>query len=207
MQRGASIQHTLKFLLVGNGNVGKTSIVRRLCRGDFSDETETTIGVEFMTKVIDINKCSIKLQIWDTAGQEKYRSVGKAYYRNAIGILLVFSLTDHKSFETLETWMDDVRQYCHPKAEMILVGNKCDLVDQRRVSATEIQSFCDCRRVPYIESSAKLGTNINESFFQVTKRIYDGILQGDITLGNNAHLPEQVKKNKDNEENEKTCSC
>ena len=182
MSKNGTTRHTFKFLLVGNGNVGKTSIVRRMCRGDFIDNPETTIGVEFITKIFEIEGSQIKLQIWDTAGQEKYRSVGKAYYRNAVGVLLVFSLTDHVSFEKLEEWINDVSQYCHPKAKMILVGNKSDLVEQRKVTRDEIKNFAEDHNLPYIESSAKTGQNITECFYQVSRSIYDGVNTGDITL-------------------------
>ena len=199
-------RHTFKFLLVGNGSVGKTSIVRRLCRGDFITNPETTIGVEFMTKMIDIDGNQIKLQIWDTAGQEKYRSVGKAYYRNAIGVLLVFSLTDHVSFEKLDEWITDVSQYCHPKANMILVGNKSDLSDSRKVTLDEIKKFTEGHNLQYIESSAKTGSNINECFYQVAKSIYDGVVTGDIVLSTSHVIGDADGQQQPGPKKEK-CSC
>lgn len=198
---------TFKFLLVGNGNVGKTSIVRRLCRGDFISNPETTIGVEFMTKLFDIDGNQVKLQIWDTAGQEKYRSVGKAYYRNAIGVLLVFSLTDHVSFEKLEEWISDVSQYCHPKAHMILVGNKSDLTDARTITQDEIRKFAEGRSLQYIESSAKTGSNINECFYQVAKAIYDGIKTGDISISNAPATIGELDNKPSETTSKQGCSC
>ena len=206
MSKTNAARHTFKFLLVGNGNVGKTSIVRRMCRGDFISNPETTIGVEFMTKLFDIEGNQVKLQIWDTAGQEKYRSVGKAYYRNAIGVLLVFSLTDHVSFEKLEEWLSDVSQYCHPKAQMILVGNKVDLEDQRKVTRDEIKNFAEEHNLPYIESSAKTGTNITECFYQVSHAIYNGIQTGDITLTASPIVTEENQVTPVTDDN-KGCKC
>ena len=200
-----NVKHTFKFLLVGNGNVGKTSIVRRMCRGDFISNPEATIGVEFMTKMFSIDDNQVKLQIWDTAGQEKYRSVGKAYYRNAIGVLFVFSLIDHISFEKLEEWITDVSQYCHPRAQMILVGNKCDLEEERKVTRDEIKNFAEEHNLPYIESSAKTGINITECFYQVARAIYDGIQTGDITLAASPILSEDSPQPVQNEEKKKCC--
>lgn len=173
---------TFKFLLIGNGNVGKTSLVRRLCRNEFDETIEATIGVEFLTKVVTVNDTEVKLQIWDTAGQERYRSVGKAYYRNSVGVLCVFSLTDHSSFQAAEMWFREVKHYCHPKAKIILVGNKSDLVDLRGVTTAEAEAFAKAHDVAYIESSAKDDTNVLESFLSVASEVHRAVMSNEIEL-------------------------
>ena len=167
-----SSRFTFKFLIVGDGSVGKTSIVRRLTRNDFDTDTEATVGVEFITHVITVDNTAIKLQIWDTAGQEKYRSVGKAYYRDAVGVLLVFSLTSHESFESLSEWLEDVRPFCHKSAKIVLIGNKSDLSDKREVTTSEAQNFATSNNLDYFETSALANKNITEAFYQVADEVY-----------------------------------
>ncbi|OHT00572.1 Ras family protein [Tritrichomonas foetus] len=199
----ASRDYSFKFLLVGNSSVGKTSIVRRLCLNDYMEDQPSTIGVEFMTHTLTIDGHNIKLQIWDTAGQERYQSVGKAYYRNAIGVLIVFSLTDHGSFQALENWVDQVRKYCHPKVKMIIVGNKKDLVDKKAVTDSEIQQFMDSHNMTYMESSAKINKNIREAFFSITQEIYHSVVSGDIVLD---AAPSEKLTNKA-QQDDQGCKC
>ncbi|OHT01494.1 Ras family protein [Tritrichomonas foetus] len=171
-----------KFLLIGDGAVGKTSLVRRLCQDEFDQDVETTIGVEFLTKTLTINDSEVKLQIWDTAGHERYRSVGKAYYRNAIGVLLVFSLCSKRSFTSLDMWMSEAKKYCHPRAKIILVGNKVDLINDREVTLAEAETYAKSNGMQYIESSAKENTNVLESFLMVTQDVHRAVITNEIQL-------------------------
>jgi len=173
---------TFKFLIVGDGAVGKTSIVRRMCHNTFSDNTEETVGVEFMPLTMNIDKSSVKLQIWDTAGQEQYRSLGRAYYRNAVGVLLVFSYDDHSSFEHLDQWLTDVRTLCHQHAQILLVGNKCDLSDHRRVTSSEIEQFISTFEVDFIELSAKNNLNVEQAFYTLTRNVLQAVVSNEIIL-------------------------
>ena len=194
---------TFKFLLVGNSCVGKTCIVRRLCHDDFLEGIPSTVGVEFMAYPMEIDQQIVKLQIWDTAGQEKYQSVGKAYYRNAVGVILVFSLTDHGSFEALGKWYDQVIKYCHPKAKLIVVGNKTDLIAEKEVTDSEIQGFVESRGLEYLESSAKLNKNIKEAFYTITKQIYQMVITGDLVVAES----ESKRLERDKVKNEKKGCC
>ena len=200
-----SREYSFKFLLVGNSAVGKTSIVRRLCLDDYMEDQQSTIGVEFMTHSLNIDGINIKLQIWDTAGQERYQSVGKAYYRNAIGVLIVFSLTDINSFNSLENWVDQVRKYCHPKVKMLIVGNKMDLVDEKEVTDNAIQQFVEAHNLTYMESSAKINKNIREAFFKITQEIYHSVVCGDIVLDS---TPSEKLNTANNQSNaSEGCKC
>ena len=198
----------LKILLIGNGGVGKTSLIHRLVRDEFSTAIEQTIGVEFLAYNMEIDGKKVKLQLWDTAGQEQYRSLGKIYYRNAIGVLCVFSIDDHESFLSLKQWMKEVRVLCHPNAKIIIVGNKADLAEERQITESEIQNMCSSYSVEYIESSAKTGLNVKEAFYRLARDIMIGLHTGDIVL----HMPsvEDSKKHSyevflDNPPEKKSC--
>ena len=174
-----------KILIIGDASVGKTSITRRFCQGTFLAESKETIGVNFIPFTIEIEKTPIKLQIWDTAGQEQYRTLSQAYYRNAIGVLIVFSFTDSNSFDHLEQWFDDVRSLCHPKAQIILIGNKLDLAESLQVSRTSVIEFANAHKIEFIESSAKTNVGIQESFYKLTRTVAEKVLNGEILLTKN----------------------
>ena len=186
----------LKFLLIGSSGVGKTSIVKRLCRNDFDDKMPCTVGIEFMTHTFQIGIHNVKLQIWDTAGQEQYHSVGKNYYRNAVGVLLVYSIDKHNSFEMLEKWYEDVRQYANPHAQMLLVGNKIDLDEQKTVTDEEASRFAEDHNIEYVETSAKTGFGINELFFKMAQTIVDKVSSGEIKLEQETKEPDTSSKSK-----------
>lgn len=177
-----------KFLLIGDGNVGKTSLVRRLCQDEFDDKNESTIGVEFFTKLIHDKDTDFKLQIWDTAGQEKYRSIGKTYYRNSVGILIVYDITDHKTFESIEDWISEAEVNCDPNGKKILIGNKSDLVDSREVTTQEAEELARNHSMLFLETSAKNNTNVFEAFMNVSREVYAAVLTNEIILSNCSSL-------------------
>lgn len=202
---------TFKFVLVGNGGVGKTSLVRVFSGSEFSLTTEATVGVEFISKTVKIHDEEVKLQIWDTAGQERYRSVGKAYYRKAIGVILVFALNNQESFDSAKRWMQEVQQYCHPKVKILLVGNKCDLEDERQIIANEAQKFAESRDIEYLECSALDGTNVEESFLKIARSVYEGVLSNEIDVEQRP-VASQIDIDVDRESDarkirEKNCRC
>ena len=123
-----------KLILIGSSGVGKSALMRRLVEDTFTDECQSTIGVEFDSKVVMVEDQRVKLQIWDTAGQERFRSIAKSYYRNAVGVILVYDITERKSFEELGSWLTDVHALCEPNAVIELVGNKTDLAAKRTVT-------------------------------------------------------------------------
>ena len=183
-----------KFLIIGDSCVGKTSITRRFCQNVFVSDAKETIGVEFIPYTIEIEDVPIKLQIWDTAGQEQYRALSKAYYRNAVGVLIVFSYTDINSFEHLEQWFDDVRSLCHPMAQIILIGNKLDLDDLQQVSRNSAEDFAKAHKVEFIESSAKTNIGIQESFYKLTRTVAEKVISGEIILSRAGPPGQKVEK-------------
>ena len=161
-----------KFIVIGSSGVGKTAILKRLVDNVFTGESQSTIGVEFITTSIDVDGTSVKLQIWDTAGQERFRSIAKAYFRSAIGVILVFDLSDRKSFEDLNQWLSDVHTLCDPNAVVTLIGNKSDLVSSRTVTASEAESFAQLHQLTYMETSALGGDNIQEAFQRTAAAVF-----------------------------------
>jgi small GTP-binding protein len=161
-----------KFIVVGSSGVGKTAILRRLVDNVFTGDSQTTVGVEFLSTSVEVDGSRVKLQIWDTAGQERFRSIAKAYFRSALGVLLVFDLTSRQSFEDLTHWLADIHALCDPNAEVTLVGNKSDLADVRAVSPTETEAFTLLHHLTYVETSALAGENVQEAFRRTAGAIY-----------------------------------
>ncbi|OHT15573.1 Ras-related protein Rab11D [Tritrichomonas foetus] len=184
--------NTYKIVVVGATCVGKTAIVGRLVDKVFNQEIETTIGVEFRTYPVLIGDKEVKLNIWDTAGQEKFKSVSKAYFRNAVGAVLVFSLTDRKSFEALDDWLNDLQSLCIPNAVILLVGNKVDLKDDRVISNEEANMFASRHNLDYYETSALEATNIEDSFVRLASSINEKVTNGEIQGAFQAAAPPVV---------------
>jgi small GTP-binding protein len=162
---------TLKFIVIGSSGVGKTAILKRLVDGTFTNENQTTIGVEFLAMTLEVEGVRLRLQIWDTAGQERFRSIAKAYFRSAVGVILTFDLTDRKSFHDLNDWLDDIHTLCDPTAIVTLVGNKLDLVAERVITTTEAEAFAKLHQLAYLETSALGGDNIEETFHRTAAAI------------------------------------
>jgi small GTP-binding protein len=153
-----------KFIIIGCSGVGKTALLKRLVDDSFSESIEETVGVEFDSTVLTVDDQKVRLQIWDTAGQEKFRSITKAYYRTAAGVLIVFDVTDRKSFDQLPSWVNDVRTLCEPTVASTLIGSKGDLADERVVTVLEAEAFAQYHRMPYVETSAKTGESVRDAF-------------------------------------------
>ncbi|OHT00475.1 Ras family protein [Tritrichomonas foetus] len=169
-----------KIVVVGSSGVGKTAIVQRLIDNTFSIENQSTVGVEFKSFNVDVDGKNCKLSIWDTAGQERFRSVSKAYFRNAVGAILCFALDDPDSFQDLNGWLNDLHSLAAPNAAILLVGNKSDLTENRCITENDGLEFSKRYNIQYIETSAKDGTNIIDSFIRLTRTIIDKVKTGEI---------------------------
>lgn len=189
-----------KFIVIGSSGVGKTAILKRLVDDVFTGESQSTIGVEFLTTTIEVDATSVKLQIWDTAGQERFRSIAKAYFRSAIGVILVFDLTDRKSFEDLNQWLNDVHALCDPNAVVTLIGNKTDLQSARTVSESEAESFAQLHHLTYLETSALGGDNIREAFQRTAAAVFRKSLSS-------KEAKDDTKKLDQNNDKDKSCPC
>ena len=170
--------YTLKIVIVGESGVGKTCFLVRYIRDIFDEESQPTLGVEFMTRVVQTEKHNIQLQLWDTAGQELFRSVTRGYYRGSAGAFLVFDLTSRSSFENIERWLRDVKDVARSDVVMILIGSKADLVDRREVKAEEAETYAKNNGMEYFETSAKTGAQINEAISALVNIIEKHVDEG-----------------------------
>lgn len=188
---------SFKFIIIGSSGVGKTAILKRLVEDTFSSDSQSTIGVEFDSTVIEVDGQQVKLQIWDTAGQERFRSIAKAYYRNAVGVILVFDITERKTFDELSSWLNDVHTLCDPNAVIQLIGNKADLASQRAVTLTEAEAFASHQHMQYLETSAKGGDNVREAFVRVASDILSkGLKPSTPPIDKSPLLPDASNGNK-----------
>jgi len=174
-------KYLFKYIIVGDTAVGKSCLLLQFTDKRFQPVHDLTIGVEFGSRTVQINNNPVKLQIWDTAGQEKFRSITRSYYRGAAGALLVFDLTRRETFEHLASWLEDCRKYSSSDITIILIGNKCDL-DQRTVSNQEANDFATKHGLVYLEASAKTAQNVDQAFINSAKTIYDKVEKGHFDL-------------------------
>lgn len=161
--------HMYKIVLVGDAGVGKTHIINRYVKGQLPHAIIPTIGIEFATKTVTLRDGGmIKTQIWDTAGQEKYRSITSAHYRKAVGAFLVYDITKEKSFESVQRWLQEIRLHADRDIVLMLVGNKLDLANnspsQRRVTTQEAANFAKENNLLFTESSALYDLNVSSAF-------------------------------------------
>jgi small GTP-binding protein len=157
-------------------------MVERLLAGTFSEQIDPTVAVEFHTFVCQLENHVIRLQIWDTGGQERFKSLSTSYFRDAVGAILVYDLTKESTFEDLASWLNDLRQLCHPNAFFLLVGNKCDCEEERKVGAQQAQELADQYRLEFLETSAKSGENIERTFTRLAYEIGTRVDNGEIEV-------------------------
>ena len=160
----------IKVVLIGDSAVGKTSILNRFTTGSHSNFITPTLGAAFTTKILEVNREQIKLQIWDTSGEEKYRSMAPLYYRGANAVLVVFDILQPESFYNLKLWIQQINEYIPPKnAKLFLIANKMDLLEKfsKQLTEKEISTFCSLNDMEYFEVSAYNGININNLFKSV----------------------------------------
>jgi len=161
-----------KVVLIGDSGVGKSNLLSRFTRNEFCLESKSTIGVEFATRTIQVDGKTIKAQIWDTAGQERYRAITSAYYRGAVGALLVYDITKNATFDNVKRWLRELRDHADSNIVIMLVGNKCDLNHLRAVPIDEAQDFAEKEGLSFMETSALESTNVEKAFQSILAEIY-----------------------------------
>ena len=169
-------KYIIKILTLGDTLVGKSSIVLRFSDNRFDDNHLATIGIDYKTKYIKVKDASVKVLLWDTAGQEKFRNIARQYYKGANGVLLIYDVCDRKTYERIGFWMDELKQNNEiEQLYIILVGNKIDLEEKRVVTREEAEKYAEDNNINYIEVSAKTGEGILDLFNEVTKGTMDKV--------------------------------
>ena len=161
--------YVFKIIIIGDSGVGKSSLLRRFADQSFTENYINTIGVDFKVRTFDIFGKTVKLNIWDSAGQERFRTIVNTYYRGAHGICLVYDITDLESFTKLGDWLNDVKELAETNAKKLIIGTKLDMESQRCVKKEQVQSYSEQCKIPFIETSSKNGLNVEAAFNEMTK--------------------------------------
>ena len=191
---------TLKLIVIGHTNVGKTSLISSFSDDSFKIDVLHTVGVDYHSQVVDWREECIKLQIWDTAGQERFRTLTQGFYRGAAGILVVFDITEMRSFDQIPFWVESIHENCPNPPIVYIVGNKIDLTSMRTVSYETAEKTAQQYGFKYMECSAKLKTNICEIFSQLVasimekKEVYCNADENKFYVKLNEHKEERDKK-------------
>uniref|UniRef100_A0A1J3HRW1 Ras-related protein RABA1a n=2 Tax=Noccaea caerulescens TaxID=107243 RepID=A0A1J3HRW1_NOCCA len=164
--------YLFKLVLIGDSGVGKSNLLSRFTKNEFNLESKSTIGVEFATKTLKVQGKVVKAQIWDTAGQERYRAITSAYYRGAVGALLVYDVTRHTTFENAARWLKELRGHTDPNIVVMLIGNKCDLRHLVAVKTEDAKAFAERESLYFMETSALDATNVENAFTEVLNQIH-----------------------------------
>ncbi|KAI7751690.1 hypothetical protein M8C21_032363, partial [Ambrosia artemisiifolia] len=188
----SKIDYVFKVVLIGDSAVGKSQLLARFARNEFSIDSKATIGVEFQTQSLVIDQKKVKAQIWDTAGQERYRAVTSAYYRGAVGAMLVYDMTKRQTFDHMTRWLEELRGHADKNIVIMLIGNKCDLASLRAVPVEDAQEFAERENLCFMETSALESTNVESAFLTALTEIYRIIskksLSADGIYGNSTSL-------------------
>ena len=207
-----SHKYILKYIVIGEAGVGKSSLMQMFTDSRFNEDQQATIGIEFGTTIVTVNDIPVKLQIWDTSGSERFKSVTRSYYRGAAGGLLVYDISRRSTFSKIGTWLADARTNTNPHTAFILIGNKSDLEEEREVSYEEAKDFATENNLEFIECSAKNGLNVEEAFLSTAKIIIDKVKCGVITTSDpdsGVQFPKELtnRHNQPIKHSPNQCSC
>ena len=185
----------IKIMLLGDSSVGKTSIIKRYCKNQYSNSFISTIGVDFETKYINIDGKIINIQIWDTAGQERYKILAQSYYKNSDGFVIVYDITSRISYDNIHKWIEQIKEYASEKIKNIIVANKCDLENKRQISKEEGKELAEKYNFKFYETSALNGKNIDKAFDNLAKMIIDSGNLSSSTTRSASMLSKECHKN------------
>ena len=174
--------YVVKIIVIGNQSVGKTNIINRYVKGEFTQDYNITIGMDFLSCNLELGDKIFKLRIWDTAGSEQFRSITKGYYQNSCCAIIVYDITDESSFRSVKQWIDDCHSYGSHRIHLVLVGNKIDLQSERKITKEDATELATQFGMEFIETSAKTGENINTLFEEICKYVNKNIDEGKYDL-------------------------
>ena len=204
----AGLDRVYKLLLIGESNVGKTSIILRYTENEFKTSGISTCGVDVKCKYVSLDNTKIRLDIWDTAGQERFRGLAKNYFRGGNGFILVYDITDKKSFDKLRGWMNDAKEKIEGEYKMLVVGNKKDCKNQREVDWDVLEDFGKKNNVKFMEVSAKTGEGIEKIFIIMCEELLKlkevGIIKEEESEGDKTFTSLDNSKLSENKHN---CNC
>ncbi|KAI3798210.1 hypothetical protein L1987_33480 [Smallanthus sonchifolius] len=168
-------EYLFKVVIIGDSAVGKSNLLSRYARNEFNMHSKATIGVEFQTQTMEIDGKEVKAQIWDTAGQERFRAVTSAYYRGAVGALVVYDISRTTTFDSVSRWLQELQTHSDTTVARMLVGNKCDLNNIRAVSVEDGKKLAEEQGLFFLETSALDSTNVKTAFEMVIREIYNNV--------------------------------
>ncbi|XP_063724555.1 ras-related protein ORAB-1-like [Symsagittifera roscoffensis] len=163
--------YLFKLLLIGDSGVGKSCLLLRFADDTYTESYISTIGVDFKIRTLELDSKVIKLQIWDTAGQERFRTITSSYYRGAHGIIIVYDVTEQDTFNNVKQWLQEIERYASDNVQKLLVGNKCDLTVKKVVEFSTAKEYADSIGIPFLETSAKNSTNVEQAFMTMASEI------------------------------------
>jgi len=191
MAEGSNYDYLFKVVLIGDSGVGKSNLLSRFTRNEFNLESKSTIGVEFATRTINVDGKTVKAQIWDTAGQERYRAITSAYYRGAVGALLVYDIAKHATYVNVTRWLKELRDHADSNIVIMLVGNKSDLKHLRAVPTDESKAFSEENGLSFIETSALDASNVESAFQTILTDIYRIVSSKSLEQSEDVIVPSQ----------------
>nr|XP_043609897.1 ras-related protein RABA5c-like [Erigeron canadensis] len=174
-EEGGGEEYLFKVVIIGDSAVGKSNLLSRYARNEFNLHSKATIGVEFQTQSMEIEGKEVKAQIWDTAGQERFRAVTSAYYRGAVGALIVYDISRSGTFESVDRWLEELNTHSETTVARMLVGNKLDLENIRAVSVEDGKNLAEKHGLFFMETSALDSTNVKTAFEMVIREIYNNV--------------------------------
>lgn len=171
MSKIDNYDYLIKCIIIGDNGIGKSALMLRYTDEEFNDSLLTTIGVDYKFKTVNINSEIIKFQIWDTSGQERFKSITTTYYRESSVVILCYDITDPITFLNLDAWLNEIKNHASPNVLIVICGTKFDLASERKISYDDAKLYCDNKNLKYFEVSAKSNLNINKIFYEISQEI------------------------------------